>query len=77
MYDTNSNGELDYKEFIGGLYENESVAPQNVKQETVETQMSQRAQGKQSIQPVLEKVREKLAGRGTRGIIAIGKAFRV
>ena len=77
IYDEDQSGELSYKEFVGCLYGNASVsrAPEKKKEDDRNTKKAQLA--REETIKILEKVRNKLASRGVRGIISIGKNFRI
>jgi len=66
LYDKDRNGVLDYKEFSSALYNKEIASGSPVK-------------GGASSGPedLVERLRTKLASRGARGIIGLGKQFRI
>ena len=71
LYDTDGSGELDYKEFVGGIFSNNSEttpAKRISKQEYLETE---------EVDNILQKIRSKLASRGVRGICSIARNFRI
>jgi len=85
-YDEDSSGELDYKEFVGALYGNSSIskkAEEEKKKGSDDTGSSGKGQSKKAylavsgIDTVLEKIRARLTNRGVRGIVSIGKAFKI
>lgn len=61
-YDKDQSGELDYKEFVSAIFGDETSA---------------QAQGAQSAQAVLDRIQEKLATRGARGIIGLARSFKI
>lgn len=92
LYDANQNGSLDYKEFIVTLYpvqQTDQEVEQDQQQQQQETQNEQQQNNSRTrrnkpkkeidsrIPAIMEKIRDKLASRGARGIIGLGKAFRV
>ena len=66
LYDTDGSGNLDYKEFSTGLFGKEPSSGSPTK-------------GGSSSGPedLVERLRQKLASRGARGIIGLGKQFRI
>lgn len=66
IYDTDKSGYLDYKEFASGLFNKEITG-------------GSPAKGGVSAGPedLVERLRQKLASRGARGIIGLGKQFRI
>lgn len=62
LYDKDRNGTLDYKEFSSALYNKESTGSP-----------SKGGSGGSSSEDLLERLRTKLASRGARGIIGLGK----
>jgi len=103
-YDSNKNGSLDYKELVGSLYGNESLAsttkspekkkpwkaPEKEKKQFEKPEYNEEVkQGKsgskgqkgylrvEGIEQIVNKIREKLGGRGIRGIISIARAFKI
>lgn len=67
LYDRDGNGVLDYKEFGGALFNKEVSGGSPAKG------------GSSSSGPedLVERLRTKLASRGARGIIGLGKQFRI
>jgi Ca2+-binding EF-hand superfamily protein len=62
IYDTERNGSLDYKEFSTSIFGRPVSAASG---------------SKATPEALLEKLRNKLASRGARGIIGLGKQFRI
>lgn len=63
LYDHDGSGSIDYREFTAGVFGKESNAtPQKAKMTSDE---------------LLDRLRKKLATRGARGIIGLGKQFRI
>lgn len=85
LYDTNGSGELDYKEFVGGIFSNNSVNnesrnPKKVQAETtspVKRMSKQEYLETEEVDNILQKIRSKLASRGVRGICSIARNFRI
>lgn len=70
LYDKDRSGALDYKEFSSSLYNKE--APK-----TTAGASSSRSTAGASNEELVERLRTKLASRGARGIIGLGKQFRI
>ena len=92
IYDVDQSGELDYKEFVGELFGNNSIinerrnAKQSSAKKASQPVLHEKVQGEKTkqeyiddeeIDVILSKIRAKLASRGVRGIISIGKNFRI
>ena len=85
LYDTDGSGELDYKEFVGGIFSNNSVNnesrnPKKVQAETtspVKRMSKQEYLETEEVDNILQKIRSKLASRGVRGICSIARNFRI
>lgn len=75
-YDTDKSGALDYKEFCAILLDKDSTVPEKKNQQLGQglgyKPVPQAVAG-QGIQDILGKVKAKLASRGARGIIGMGK----
>ena len=67
LYDTDRSGALDYKEFSVSLFEKSATAGGSP---------SKGGSGS-SADDLVERLRAKLASRGARGIIGLGKSFRI
>eukprot|EP00117_Sycon_ciliatum_P045969 scpid93001/ scgid32982/ Calcyphosin-like protein len=67
IYDADKSGAIDYKEFSVGLY-GHSVGASPGKSGNASTG---------NVSDLAEKLRLKLASRGARGIIGLGKSFRI
>jgi Ca2+-binding EF-hand superfamily protein len=65
IYDTDRSGALDYKEFSTGLFGKDPRGGSPSKP------------GGSSPDELVERLRNKLASRGARGIIGLGKSFRI
>ncbi|MCQ2816670.1 MAG: EF-hand domain-containing protein [archaeon] len=90
VYDVDGSGELDYKEFVGIIFNNASMGagkkgasakkPQQGGAEP-RSQGAKEAGTKQDfldddqVQDILLRIRDKLAARGVRGIASIAKNF--
>jgi hypothetical protein len=61
LYDRDGNGVLDYKEFSSALFNKEATGGSPVKG------------GSSGPEDLVERLRQKLASRGARGIIGLGK----
>lgn len=70
LYDKDRSGYLDYKEFTSSLYG--GGAPGKVNGAPARS-----TAGGASTDDLLDKLRAKLASRGARGIIGLGKQFRI
>lgn len=72
FYDSDSSGSLDYKEFSGIVFGNASG---------VSKQLSPSKEGNKAdideVQVLLEKLKKTLAGRGSGGIIGLGRQFKI
>lgn len=68
IYDADNSGSLDYKEFSVALY-GHANAPGGSPQKS--------GSGASNTADLAEKLRAKLASRGARGIIGLGKSFRI
>ena len=71
-YDSDASGELDYREFIAGVFGENSnagkfLAPQKASSPAIQQQGLQ----------ALEKLRDRLLSRGARGIIGLAKQFHI
>jgi Ca2+-binding EF-hand superfamily protein len=77
LYDEDGSEELSYKELVGGLYGNHSMAKGNEKKKEDDRNTKKNQLAKEETVKILEKIRSKLASRGVRGIISIGKNFRI
>ena len=79
-YDTDRSGALDYKEFTAILLDKDSAVPEKKNQQLGQglgyKPVPQAVAG-QSMNEILAKVKAKLASRGARGIIGMGKQFRI
>lgn len=67
IYDTDKSGALDYKEFSVALFN----------KDTAGGSPSKGGSGGGSAEDLVERLRTKLASRGARGIIGLGKQFRI
>ena len=70
-YDTDKSGDLDYKEFSAALFGGASPAGR------AQSSARPRQVDYQAADEALENLRKKLAARGARGIIGLGKQFRI
>ena len=80
LYDQDGSGELDYKEFVGALFDNSSIINErrNKKQSApVQKEQKTKQENINDAEEILNKIRVKLAARGVRGIISIAKNFRI
>lgn len=87
VYDVDGSGELDYKEFVGALYGNNTFSTSSNTGNRGETpKKSSNKTGKQNhkeylnvegIEEILQKIRARLVSRGIRGIISLGKSFKI
>lgn len=68
IYDTDRSGAIDYKEFSVALYGKDVTGASPAKGG---------AGGSGSAEDLVERLRQKLASRGARGIIGLGKQFRI
>ena len=71
-YDVDGSGSLDYKEFVVGVFGEDSSAGR-----TQAPQMASSPSIQQQGLQALEKFREKLLARGSRGIIGLAKQFKI
>lgn len=67
LYDRDRNGVLDYKEFSSALFNKESSG----------SSPSKGGASGSGPEDLVERLRQKLASRGARGIIGLGKQFRI
>lgn len=65
IYDADKSGALDYREFSTGLFNKEASSG------------SPQKSGGSNPEDLVERLRTKLASRGARGIIGLGKQFRI
>jgi calcyphosin len=72
IYDSDGSGYLDYKEFIAGVFGEDSSAGKSISPQKGYSPAIQQ-QGEEA----LLKLREKLASRGSRGVIGLGKQFKI
>ena len=83
VYDFDGSGELDYKEFVGGLFGNNSIinerrspkkasAPKSSGKKTKQEYLSD-----EEIDEIIAKIRARLASRGVRGICSIARNFKI
>jgi Ca2+-binding EF-hand superfamily protein len=77
LYDEDGSNELSYKEFVGCLYGNTSITKGTDKKRDDDRNTKKSQLAKDDTVKIIEKVRSKLASRGVRGIISIGKNFRI
>lgn len=70
VYDVDRSGSLDYKEFSGSIFTGASPAGRSATAGNVYVDY-------QAAEDALENLRTKLASRGARGIIGLGKQFRI
>jgi hypothetical protein len=78
-YDTDGSGALDYKEFAAAITGG-SQSTNERQNAAYGTGLGSRpvvASGSGNINDVIDKVRTKLAARGARGIIGMGKQFKI
>lgn len=87
-YDANRNNAIDYKEFVGSLFGNVSIKGKEKNEETkpqVTESVKKSREGRsnkeyidrENLNQILQRIRDKLASRGVRGIISLGKAFKI
>lgn len=69
-YDTDKSGNIDYKEFA------EAIFHPGAKEEDREERKGP-SKKKDATEKMIGQLREKLASRGARGVIGLGKTFRV
>lgn len=67
IYDTDKSGALDYREFSTGLFGKEAGSSGS----------PQKSGGGSNPEDLVERLKTKLASRGARGIIGLGKQFRI
>ena len=84
VYDVDQSGHLDYKEFVGALFGNNSIInerrgnkQQSAKKPQQTEQSKQEYLEEEEINEILTKIRNKLASRGVRGIVSIAKNFKI
>ncbi len=73
MYDRDNSGFIDYKEFTASIFGKDPAASSRGFQQS----RPQTAQPAVSSEDLAERLRAKLATRGARGIIGLGKSFRI
>lgn len=69
-YDTDGSGSLDYKEFTAVIFEEDTSAKKSPSKGISQSQVRE---GEEA----LEKLRQKLASRGGRGIIGLARQFKI
>ena len=83
VYDVDGSGELDYKEFVGGLFGNNSIINERRSPKKAATPKSSEKKTKQEflsdeeIDEIIGKIRARLASRGVRGICSIARNFKI
>ena len=88
QFNPNSQGLLDYKEFVSNLYSNKSITSKKQAQGPVQTQRpdEKEIQGnlnkkeylsQDPVEQVLNQIRQKLASRGVEGVCSIARNFRI
>ena len=75
LYDRDNSGFIDYKEFTSNLFNRTVSAPQSARQSI--PQSATAPQVASNTEDLIDRLRNKLAARGARGIIGIGKQFRI
>lgn len=70
FYDTDRSGALDYKEFVGAIFNNESIGGRPGTARAYD-------QKQQEGQAGIDKIRERLAARGGRGIMGLARQFKI
>jgi Ca2+-binding EF-hand superfamily protein len=70
VYDEDRSGELNYKEFVAGVF------GQN-KRPTTATRRGFTQADQARAEDVVEKIRSKITQRGTRGILGLGRLFKI
>ena len=63
IYDRDGTGSIDYREFVGSIFGHEVAGAQQTSRLTADE--------------LVDRLRKKLAARGARGIIGLGKQFRI
>jgi Ca2+-binding EF-hand superfamily protein len=71
LYDKDRSGCLDYKEFSSALYNKDGPKASNG------SPQPRSQSGASNMDELVERLRNKLASRGARGIIGLGKQFRI
>ena len=89
QFNPNSQGLLDYKEFVSNLYANKSITskkqpqvappqPQRPDEKVVQNNLNKKEFLSQDpVEKVLNQIREKLASRGIEGVCSIARNFRI
>ena len=89
QFNPNSQGLLDYKEFVSNLYSNKSITskkqpqapapqPQKPDEKIVQNNLNKKEFLSQDpVEQILNKIRQKLASRGIEGICSIARNFRI
>ena len=89
QFNPNSQGLLDYKEFVSNLYANKSInskkqpqvappQPQRPDEKVVQNNLNKKEFLSQDpVEKVLNQIREKLASRGIEGVCSIARNFRI
>ncbi|CAG9315599.1 unnamed protein product [Blepharisma stoltei] len=71
FYDTDHSGALDYKEFVAAIFNNQSITGRPGTSQKTLNQLVQDGQAG------IEKIRERLAARGGRGIMGLARQFKI
>ena len=86
IYDTENTGEIDYKEFASELFANKSLSKKQKKNEKESQVNKNQVQGTSakkdnlsdnSVENILNVIREKLNKRGVQGICSLSRNFRI
>ena len=89
QFNPNSQGLLDYKEFVSNLYANKSITskkqpqgmesqPQRPDEKAVQNNLNKKEFLSQDpVEQVLNKIRQKLASRGVEGVCSLARNFRI
>lgn len=76
-YDTNKNGELDYKEFAASIYGEEEETNGNQGDKKDPPEVSDEARDKLHNSKIMDKFRSQILARGGSGIIGLARQFKI
>jgi Ca2+-binding EF-hand superfamily protein len=79
-YDLNKNGSLDYKEFVGAIYNDEDEEDENPKSYTKNKEGGDDVENVRTAlhdSKIMDKFRDKILSRGGKGILGLARQFKI